>query len=94
INALDLDETSAPLIVSISSRAKSLIDLSLYNEPRLSYPATFINKLGSHPISSFTLSNDISSLFFGLPNNFWEDYFNEKLSDGSVKFVREGLNKK
>ncbi|GMR58001.1 hypothetical protein PMAYCL1PPCAC_28196 [Pristionchus mayeri] len=87
-----LDDTTAPCVLSMASRAESVaIDLGVQNGTEgLSDPAAFIKELFSTVPSHVYLYN-YSPLFFGLPNSFWVNFFNEKLSNGSLDWVEVGF---
>ncbi|GMR34750.1 hypothetical protein PMAYCL1PPCAC_04945, partial [Pristionchus mayeri] len=73
---VDLNDTTAPFILSIASQAKKIeIEIILiWNSQHLSDPASFITQLYSmHSLSSVFLRH-LSLPFFGLPHSFWENY--------------------
>ncbi|GMR31010.1 hypothetical protein PMAYCL1PPCAC_01205, partial [Pristionchus mayeri] len=82
-----LDDTTAPFITSIASRARSF-SLRLDGPvTQLTDPASFIHGLYSTYLSRVQLSNRGHSDFFGLPRNFWKKFFNENLANGSLSMV-------
>ncbi|GMR57234.1 hypothetical protein PMAYCL1PPCAC_27429, partial [Pristionchus mayeri] len=85
IRCTNLDDTTASHIISIVSHVK-VLRFSLAEESQLTDPSTFIIMLGSAVFSSIELI-DSSSSFFGLPHSFWENYFNENLTNGSIRWV-------
>ncbi|GMR33281.1 hypothetical protein PMAYCL1PPCAC_03476, partial [Pristionchus mayeri] len=90
---LNLNDATAPHVLSISSHAKSIILRRENFNSQLSDPASFIAQLGSMPrFSSVSLSNASSFLFFDLPTSFWKKYLNEApidiRSDGRITSLR------
>ncbi|GMR43584.1 hypothetical protein PMAYCL1PPCAC_13779, partial [Pristionchus mayeri] len=98
IDVQNLDEITAPLILSIASHTK-IIRFSRINESQVADPAAFImdfiNQIDSLPIYSIKMcDNSGSSSFFDIPNSFWEIFFNQKLSNSTVNWVKKGVDGK
>ncbi|GMR43630.1 hypothetical protein PMAYCL1PPCAC_13825, partial [Pristionchus mayeri] len=83
-------------ILSMASHSEKVSRLCLYvgEEPHLSDPAAFIDKLCSLPVKIVDLYCPAGPRFFGLPNHFWKNYFDEKLSNGAVKWMRHNKSSK
>ncbi|GMR57723.1 hypothetical protein PMAYCL1PPCAC_27930, partial [Pristionchus mayeri] len=87
--SVTLDDVTAPLILSIISRASNLLHLWSYTKPLITDPAEFVRALFSSSVGLVCIHNS-SPLFVGLSNAFWEKFLNEKLSNGSFERVQTG----
>ncbi|GMR45920.1 hypothetical protein PMAYCL1PPCAC_16115, partial [Pristionchus mayeri] len=87
-----LNDTTAPSIVAILKLATEGITMQVTRSRALADPAAFITQLGTLAASSmnlhdFTVPFLDPEAFIGIPYLFWENYFNENLSNGTIDYV-------
>ncbi|GMR57707.1 hypothetical protein PMAYCL1PPCAC_27902, partial [Pristionchus mayeri] len=91
ISLLNLDGFSDPFIISIIARVRNHLEIFFFGQPSYINSVAFITTLFSYSIRHVFLNNPNSILhpdsFIGLPRAFWEQSFNEKLSNGSIEWV-------
>ncbi|GMR29857.1 hypothetical protein PMAYCL1PPCAC_00052, partial [Pristionchus mayeri] len=88
-----LDDITGPLILSIASRGLNHLyirssEISGLQLTQLSDPAAFIKQLKSLPIIHVAIKNSDSLL--NIHRDFWRQFLNEELSNGSIEWVRIG----
>ncbi|GMR56795.1 hypothetical protein PMAYCL1PPCAC_26990, partial [Pristionchus mayeri] len=90
--SVTLNDTTAPLIISIISRATNFLSLHVRRQHQFADPAAFIEKLSSMSIAGVFFSDPSShaNSFFALTHLFWEKFLNDKLSNGSLEWVVTG----
>ncbi|GMR58002.1 hypothetical protein PMAYCL1PPCAC_28197 [Pristionchus mayeri] len=94
INFSELDENTAPSIVSLASQAKA-VNIQLLrgeNSVALIDPVDFVEQIFI-ATSRLTLGHN-SPYFFGLHNSFWKDFLDEMLSTGHAESVQVGMMRK
>ncbi|GMR56994.1 hypothetical protein PMAYCL1PPCAC_27189, partial [Pristionchus mayeri] len=107
IGFLELNDATAPSVISIGSRAMYELDIVLPWGAELTDPYAFITQLASIGVATLVLT-DIpfnhalannrdyrggyrGSCFFGLSHSLWEKFFDEKLANGSIGCVETGF---
>ncbi|GMR57730.1 hypothetical protein PMAYCL1PPCAC_27925, partial [Pristionchus mayeri] len=79
-----IDDTTAPLIISVASRVANHLRFRFSNLQIID-PAEFVRALFSSSFAHLRIFNTRSYLFFGLDLTFWESFLNEHLSNGSFE---------
>ncbi|GMR57268.1 hypothetical protein PMAYCL1PPCAC_27463 [Pristionchus mayeri] len=88
----NLQDIPKSFIFYMASRANELT-LEIPDAPGIWNPLSFITQLYSLGLPMVRLiSHNPRDAFFGIPHSAWENYLNEKLSSGSLEYVRTQLN--